>query len=504
MEAPHLGEDRGADPVRLATAYTTSNGPAATTRMSRRVATPGNAGHSVQRNHPDERGPFGDSTEPGEPDAPHCRETDTSNASDTTRGSGRCQRVRRLRRLRERIAGQDFEVPESPNVRPSLVVLGQALAFDKELSGNRNMSCMTCHHPSLASDDDRHLPAGQGGTGLGADRVGGPIIPRNSPPLFNLLATPTMFWDSRVFINEADQLETPAGTELTAQMRHVFEFGVVSAQAMFPVTSSDEMLGDAGDNELADADSVTQIWSRIMARIGAIPTYVFLFENAYPGTQFEDMSFAHAANAIAGFEVDAFRSTESPWDRFVRGDDDALSHKEIRGALAFFDAGCASCHSGPMFSDFSHHNTGQPQFGPGKGDGPLGHDDFGREQVTGDTDDRYRFRTAPLRNVEHTAPYGHTGATHSLQAFVAHYRRPRIALRDYDIQLQVTQPELWPTQVDNIEAVLATLDPAVDALHRIRPRRIVTFLRALSSDDADSLDHLVPPLVPSGLPVSRY
>ncbi|TPV94612.1 MAG: cytochrome-c peroxidase [Myxococcales bacterium FL481] len=409
---------------------------------------------------------------------------------------------RRVRRLRRIIGDQDYELAEAPYVRPSLFVLGQALAFDKELSGNRNISCMSCHHPTLATMDDRHLPLGQGGIGLGIDRRGGDVIPRNAPALFNMAAHKTMFWDSRVALNDRGQLVTPAGAELTPEMQETFEFGVVSAQAMFPVTSNEEMAGHPGDNEIADAASVTQVWERLMLRLGQIPTYRYLFENAYPGTSFDDMTFAHAANAIAGFEVAAFTLTESPWDRFVRGDNDALTHAEVRGALAFFDAGCNNCHGGAMFSDFEHHNTGQPQFGPGKGAGQGGFDDFGRAGVTHDSDDLYRFRTPSLRNVELTAPYGHTGAMRSLEAFVGHYSYPETSLREYDIVAQVNERHLWSTQVDNVEAVLERLDPAVLELRRIRPRRIASFLRTLTADDADALDEFVPPLVPSGLPVA--
>ena len=393
-------------------------------------------------------------------------------------------------------------VTAAPEVRDELFVLGQALAFDKILSGNENISCMTCHHSLLGTDDDRHLSLGEGGTGLGADREGGHIIPRNAPALFNLHAMPAMFWDGRVEIDDDGVLHTPAGDEITPEMEAVFEFGVASAQAMFPVTSPEEMAGMPGTNEIADAQSNTELWERLMDRLGDIPEYVDMFEAAYPGTSFEEMTFAHAANAIAGFEIRAFEATGSPWQEFLRGDDDALSFIELRGARDFFIAGCATCHSGPMFTDFDHHNTALAQFGPGKGDGPTGHDDFGREQVTGDPADRYAFKTPTLHNVELTAPYGHTGQFKDLRQFIDHYVEPAEKLLTYDITEHVSENEsfLWDTQVDNLDDVLATMSPLTEVqLERVENLR--TFLEALTDPASTDLAHTIPESVPSGLPV---
>lgn len=390
-----------------------------------------------------------------------------------------------------------------------MFALGQALAFDKELSGNRDISCLTCHHPSLGSDDDRALPNGVGGTGLGAERSGGDVIPRNAPALFNLHAFDTMFWDSRVERLPDGTLRSPAGDQLTPEMLAVFDHGLVSAQAMFPVTSREEMRGHSGDNELADIPDgdFTAIWAALMSRLGAIPTYVDMFEAAYPGTDFGDMTFAHAANAIAAFEVSGFESRDSDWERFIAGDDDALNREEIDGARWFFDGGCAECHNGPGLSDYRHHNTGLAQFGPGKGDGPGGNDDFGREQVTGDPDDRYAFRTSPLFNIELTGPYGHAGQFADLRDHIVHYLDPRDNLRDYEIEEHVDDESLWPTILDNVEQILDTLSPRTRSNlgGGNTPRRVAeteAFLRAMTGDDARDLDHLVPDNVPSGLPVA--
>ncbi|MCH9685195.1 MAG: cytochrome-c peroxidase [Deltaproteobacteria bacterium] len=393
----------------------------------------------------------------------------------------------------------------APAVSPAMYALGQALAFDKLLSGNENISCLTCHHPSAGSDDDRALSLGEGGIGLGPDRTEGPIVPRNAPALFNLYTYDTMFWDSRVSQGPGDSLRTPAGDQLTADMVEVFDHGVVSAQAMFPVTSREEMRGEPGDNELADLadDDFTGIWAGLMARLGGVPQYIEMFEAAYPGTDFEEMSFAHAANAIAAFEIVGFESRDSPWERLVAGNDAALETDQLEGALLFFD-NCAQCHAGSTFSDFRHHNTGLAQFGPGKGDGPSGTDDFGRERVTGNANDRYAFRTPPLFNVELTAPFGHAGQYAELDEHIAHYIRPDQVLRGYEIAEHVDDSALWPLMVDTTEALLASLsrDANTDLDGHGNDLALVErFLQGLTGDGARDLSALVPQTVPSGLPV---
>jgi cytochrome c peroxidase len=300
-------------------------------------------------------------------------------------------------------------------VRPELARLGQALAFDKILSGNRDISCMTCHLPTFATGDGKSLSVGQGASGLGPIREhpDGTFIPRNAPPLFNLGAMFHLFWDGRVSVDANGVFHTPAGSQLTPEMTRVFEFGAVSALAMFPVTNRAEMRAGTGNElaEIQDSD-LPAIWAALMRRLGAIPLYRELFEEAYEGTKFEDMTFAHASNAVAGFFIDAFTFNNSPWDRFLAGKNDALTSRQLDGAQTFLTLKCSICHAGSTFSDEQFHNVAVAQVGPGQGDGPSLNDDFGRMRVTGLADDRYRFRTTPLRNVELTGPYGHDGFDH--------------------------------------------------------------------------------------------
>ena len=395
---------------------------------------------------------------------------------------------------------------DAPRVRPALVQLGQALAFDKELSGNRDISCMTCHLPKFATGDDRSLSIGQGASGLGPDRVHptNAFIARNAPSLFNLLAMKSLFWDGRVSVDQGGNYHTPAGAQLTPAMTAVFEFGALSAQPMFPVTSRAEMRGDNG-NELATIpdNDLTGIWAGLMARLGKIPEYRRMFEAAYPGTKFDQMNFAYASNAIAGFMVGQLTFTNTPWDRFLRGGDDALSEAQLEGAKTFLSIRCSICHNGPAFTDNEFHNVALAQFGPGEGDGANGHDDFGRMRVTGNTADQYRFRTTPLRNVELTGPYGHDGAFASLHAFIDHYSESANKLHDFDPAS--LESSLQSTVQPTADAILANRDTILSGvvLPPATIDQLTVFMSALTDPAARNLTRLNPGRVPSGLPIDR-
>ncbi|MEM6567493.1 MAG: cytochrome c peroxidase [Planctomycetota bacterium] len=412
--------------------------------------------------------------------------------------------------LREVVARElILPIAPAPTYRPELVELGQALFFDKELSGNRDVSCATCHLPSAAGGDARTLPRGVGGLGLGAARLGGAIVPRNSPSVLNAHLFDVLFWDGRVEVRQDGVLVTPAGAALDADMRAVFEPGLeaLAAQAMFPPTSRHEMRGAAGENELADVDDadLVGIWSAVTARLVAFPAYVDLFAAAYPGTPTADLTMAHVGNAIAAFEATAFHRVDSPFQAFLLGDDTALSDAQVRGALEFFGprARCSECHEGSTFTDLRFHGIGMPQLGPGKGHGPLGDDDHGLEGVTGRTQDRYRFRTPTLLNVELTAPYGHAGQFSTLESMVRHYRDVEDSLEDYRITDHVTDPELVGTQVANQAGVVAALSDRVDQRLPFDDGEMTAFMRALTAEGARDLGSIAPQSVPSGLSVDR-
>lgn len=431
-------------------------------------------------------------------------------------------------------ASHDFRTPSDAQVN-----LGRNLMFDKVLSGNKNISCASCHHSLAGTGDGLSLPVGEGGRGLGITRdvgAGSELVvervPRNAPPVFNLgdKSFHTLFHDGRVTTLGGESFpsgcKTPAGLSLPDNLDDV-----LACQAMFPVTSATEMAGQAGENSVADAAAAGNlagpggVWEQLALRLQAIPEYVSMFIAAFPDeiSSPSDITYGHAANAISAFEGVGWNASNSPFDQYIKGDKDALSKNARKGMKLFYKGGddnnsCASCHSGLYQTDQSFHAIAMPQIGTGRGSnspGKLGgHEDFGREQVTGDPDDTLKFRTPTLRNVALTAPYGHGGAYNSLRAVVEHHVNAVDELYDYNNKRQAVLPTHPTLDAENYAAMD---DPdRVDfiAMHNeLEPMeyskkdvdRIMDFLHALT--DTNSLDLRsdidVVNGVPSGLPLAE-
>jgi len=383
----------------------------------------------------------------------------------------------------------------------ALVDLGQTLFFDRELSGNRNIACATCHLPLLHATDARHLSVGQDGARLS----------RASLELFNRNEASALFWDGRVEL-KSGRIVAPVA--LPDGIRTLLE-----AQALLPLLDRHEMRGALSDiasdgrpNELAALadDAPEPVWAAIVARIVALDGYRPLFAAAFPDVRFEDVTIVHVARAIAAFEQRLWELTDTPFDDYlgsvsVPPKDDALNDVERRGAELFFgEAGCASCHGGPLLSDGAYHAIGVPQLGPGRDE--L-HRDLGRFAVTGDPRDRFAFRTPPLRNVALTAPYMHDGAYDDLTEAVRHHLDPAGALARYD---GAHLPSDLASQVHHeLDADLAAaIDPATAPprpLSEEEVAAIVVFLGALTARTELTLPASAgaPRSVPSGLPVEQ-
>ena len=416
----------------------------------------------------------------------------------------------------------DFQQP-----RTELVELGRLLFFDKEQSGNRDIACATCHSPLIATGDGLSTNIGTGGEGLSVSRGAGHYPPRsrdplsrgqrNMTPLFNLghAQFDRFFWDGRLAVDPSipQGFLTPAGANLP--------FGFPSALAalsVFAQTERQEMLAEPGTNELADASLLHAepgVWAGLVRRLGAIPEYVELFTAAFPevGGDGDRITIVHVGSALAAFQAVAFRSDNSPFDRYLRGDRTAMGAAAVRGTHLFYGrAGCAGCHGGVFQTDLGFHAIGVPQIGPGMGDGPSGREDFGRERVTRDPADRYRFRTPSLRNVVLTGPWGHDGAFNSLEAIVRHHLNPRDSLARYDAAQIVMPPRPDLDALDllahNDAAVVAAIAAAIEiappqpALAEREVLDLLEFLHALTDPSATDLRRWVPRRVPSGLPLA--
>ena len=412
-----------------------------------------------------------------------------------------------------------FPPAEFVETDPARVELGHLLFYDPILSGNQEVSCATCHHPRFGTADGVSLSLGDGAQGLGPDRVADPEnlpeqrIPRNAPALFNLGATEFthMFHDGRL---EADPTR-PNGirTPLGDAMAEGFD-SVLSAQAMFPVLSPDEMAGHYSENPISRAVRMGHLslaggaWDQIAERVAQVPEYRARFD-AVLG-QGAPIQFTDISNVVADFIRFEWRADRSPFDLYLAGEA-ALPEPAARGLALFYgEAGCADCHAGRFQTDHDFHAIAMVQLGPGKAARFESHArDEGRMHVTGDPEDAFAFRTPSLRNVALTAPYGHAGAYATLEAVIRHHLDPVESLYGYD-RSQAILPALpgvqdWRILDDPAEigAIAAANELEPLPLEDAQIADLVAFLEALTDTEGADGRLGVPETVPSGLPVDR-
>ncbi|WP_017221605.1 cytochrome-c peroxidase [Moritella dasanensis] len=432
---------------------------------------------------------------------------------------------------RSAIANRDIPSIDSP-----LANLGKKLFFSQSLGGNFDTACASCHHPTQGGADALSLPIGVEAInphvlGQGRENSGGiPVIPRNSPTIFNVaLWDSSLFWDSRIESLGKENNQNGAASGISTPDSG---FGIadsnagsnlVTAQARFPVTSAEEM--KTTDFENGSSNDV--IRHHLAARLGDYDEgagdlsrneWLSEFETAFnSNVDAEDLlTFENTAEAIGEYER-SMVFINSPWRDYLDGDMSALTEQQKQGALLFFDApdeggaGCSACHSGPLLSDERHNIVAFPQIGVGKGDGNNSDDDFGREQVTGDEQDRYNFRTPSLLNIAATAPYGHAGTFDSLERVVRHYNNPTRSIDDYaddNEWCQLAQfdnvancTNLYPNVRENGELALDKLDderqegtsrlPNIN-LNNDEVDQLVAFLNSLTDPCIEERECLAP------------
>lgn len=418
----------------------------------------------------------------------------------------------------------DFPKPLTPEdfleFDPEHARIGQLLFYDKILSGNRNISCGTCHHHDLGGTDGLSLGIGEGGMGLGPDRTAGEgdsairkRIPRNAPALWNLglREIHTLFHDGRLEIGDQydNGFNSPAQEWLPTGLE-----SIIAAQAVFPLTAQFEMAGNPKENEVAGAihDRIDAAWPIIAKRVRTIPAYGEMFVAAFPEIDSpEQVTIVQIANALAAFIGTEWANYDSPYDRWLEGDRMAMSPQQVRGMISFFGkAGCAECHSGQLLSDQKFHAIALPQFGPGRTRAfdPIARD-VGRIGESNRAEDAYRFRTPPLRNVALTGPYGHNGAFSSLRGIVEHHLNPLESLEKWQgseanlPKVEWLEAADFLIQSDRLERARhrAALDLAPIPLPENEIDDIVAFLNALTGETALTRPLGRPASVPSGLPV---
>ncbi|MFS4583083.1 cytochrome-c peroxidase [Phaeobacter sp. C3_T13_0] len=406
-------------------------------------------------------------------------------------------------------------------VDPAKAELGRLLFYDKILSGNRNISCGSCHHPRHGTSDGLSLGLGEGGQGLGRSRISDngtnrvqKRVPRNAPALWNLGATSinVLMHDGRISVDPiyGNGFNTPAEEWLPQGLT-----SVLAAQALFPMTSSVEMAGNVGENAVIGAtrDRIDLAWPIIAKRVRGVAGYGDRFIASFDHISApEEVQITDIAEALAQFMVQDFTSYDSPFDAHLAGDTDALTDQQKAGGDLFFgSAGCSGCHAGPLFSDQQFYALGLPAFGPGRGRrfDPYARD-VGRMGESDNLSDAYRFRTPMLRNVELTAPYGHNGAFPTLDRMIRHHLNPvesRAGWSPSDLQLPDV-PWLAATdfivQQDRFEMARQARARDIYLRQDLTDQDIaalVAFLTGLTGANARAEVSYVPTSVPSGLAV---
>ncbi len=389
--------------------------------------------------------------------------------------------------------------------------IGHQLFYDPILSGNQNISCAHCHHPDLGTSDGLSLGIGEGGQGLGPDRTPGvgadrirKRIPRNSPGLWNLGAKDihTVFHDGRLSISDVygNGFNSPAQEWLPEGLN-----SLLAAQALFPLTSQFEMAGNVAENEVTGAvnDRIDKGWPILAKRVRTDPRYGPAMVAAFDEVETtEDITITQVVNALAAFMALEWRSTDSPFDQYLAGNQTALSPTQKRGMELFYGkAQCSTCHSGPLMSDQEFHALALPPFGPGRTRqwDPYVRD-VGRMGESDRLEDAYRFRTPMLRNVALTAPYGHNGAFPDLESIIRHHLNPAQSFAGWSPD-QAKLPDVpWLEKVDfivwqdtpELARQKARIDITPVSLSEAEIDELVAFLGALTGTSIENPPFGVP------------
>lgn len=279
----------------------------------------------------------------------------------------------------------------------AMVSLGRTLYYDARLSKNHDVSCNSCHDLASYGVDGHAFSSGHKG------QLGG----RNSPTVYNAAGRHAQFWDGRA----AD----------------------VEAQALGPVMNPVEMaMPDEG---------------RVVETLRSMPAYVEAFAKAFPDEK-DPVTFQNMGKAIGAFERGLV--TPSRWDRFLGGDESALTDEEKEGFKTFVASGCTACHAGTYVGGAMYQKLGLVKAWPSD-------KDLGRFDVTKAEGDKMMFNVPSLRNIAKTAPYFHDGSVDNLEEAVRLMARHQLG------------KELGDGEVKSIVAWLGSLTGEIPAAYIAKP-----------------------------------
>ena len=352
-------------------------------------------------------------------------------------------------RVRFTALPEDVKSPPDNPSSPAKVELGRLLFYDPILSGEKDVACATCHHPSSGYAETLKISIGVNGQGFGAQRAFKhpndiPFTKRNAQSILNAAyngidihgdydpSHAPMFWDLRV-----ESLEN---------------------QAVEPIKAMEEMRGKNFSED--------EIFDEIEHRLRSNEQYQDLFRDAFSGDN--PIMMKNVAKAIAAYER-TLVANNSRFDQYMRGDKEALSESEIQGFELFKRVGCAKCHNGPMFSDFKTHVISVP---PSE---KLNVQDSGFQST-------FAFRTPSLRNLRFTFPFMHNGEFGALKEILEFYE------------------DIGGEKSRNPSVSADMLDPLARELE-LKVKDMGPIINFLLSLNDDSFDKQIPESVPSGLEV---
>ena len=456
-------------------------------------------------------------------------------------------------------------------INPRLANLGRLLWFDKLQSLGRDNTCGGCHSPTNGMGDSQPMAIGVQNNNVVGPRRTGPRNQRRTPTVVNTALYPNMTWNSRFASVAGDPFNNSLGfsfpvfpvPEDSGAPNAPVRFSpaqdtlhgvthLLQAQAHVPPTELIEVAGfkgtcpngvpdpllgprfcqfddDTGPGRpvpLPDSSGFRNepIRQATLTALNGSAAYRQLFREVFPETgppQNRPIDFFMFGKAIAEFEF-TLVFADAPLDRFARGDVDAMSTSQKRGAVTFFGkAKCVECHkvdgdSNEMFSDFEEHVIGVPQYAPAFGahtgnvifSGPGEDEDFGREERTGNQADRYRFRTAPLRNLAVSSAFFHNGAYTRLDDAIRFHLSAFESARHYSPVAAGLPTDL--THRIGPPVPKALLDPRVKNRIRLDDEEFRDLVHFVEHGLLDhrvkkaNLCELIPASVPSGLPTMVF